>query len=216
MAGQGDVTIIREDAFLKGRIRRCHHIQIEGYVEGEIIADEVIVQPSGRLFGKVRAQTLDVLGFVQGDVTVLGLCRIAETGTLNGNVVYGQLTMDAGGNLSADVRNVPPTIDGDFELTVDKGRAVRITTHDLTVHDPDDVAENLVYTITNPRNGSVVLSDGGNRPVESFTQADIIGDRVLFLHDGSHSNEATFDVVVADSQGATSGEPRRVTIAVRG
>jgi cytoskeletal protein CcmA (bactofilin family) len=214
VAGQYNVTLIREDMIIKGSVRRCRQLEVEGYIEGEVEAGSILVQPTGRLFGTVRADSIEVKGTVQGDVVIKHLCHIRSTGKVAGSVRYGELAMDSGGDLTASVRNVPPTLGGDFELAVDKGRAVRITTRDLTAHDPDDVPEHLIYTISNARHGFVSLA-GANRPVENFTQADIMSDRVLFVHDGSAEREAAFDVVVADQQGATSGSARRVTIAVR-
>jgi cytoskeletal protein CcmA (bactofilin family) len=214
VVGQYSVTVIREDMIIKGSIRRCRQLEVQGYIEGEVEAGSLIVHPEGRVFGKVRADSIEVLGTVQGDVVVKHLCHIRSSGSVAGSVIYGELAMESGADLTADVRNVPPTLGGDFELSVEKGRAVRITTRDLTAHDPDDVPEHLIYTISNARHGFVSLS-GSSRPVENFTQADLLGDRVLFVHDGSATAEAAFDVVVADSQGATSGEARRVTISVR-
>ncbi|MEZ5925440.1 MAG: polymer-forming cytoskeletal protein [Hyphomicrobiaceae bacterium] len=215
MVGQYNVTLIRDDMIIKGSIRRCRQLEVHGYIEGEVEAGSLLVHESGRIFGKVRADNIEVLGTVQGDVVIKHLCHIRSTGTVAGSVLYGELAMESGGDLTADVRNVPPTLGGDFELAVDKGRAVRITTRDLTAYDPDDAPEHLTYMITNPRHGYVAIG-GASRPVETFTQADLMGDRVLFVHDGSGGHEATFDVVVADKQGATSGEARRVTISVKG
>jgi cytoskeletal protein CcmA (bactofilin family) len=200
---------------IKGSVRRCRQLEVEGYIEGEVEAGSLIVHPAGRVFGTVRADSIDVMGNVQGDIAIKQLCHIGATGKVAGSVTYGELAMDSGGELSATVRNVPPTLGGDFELAVDKGRTVRITTRDLTAHDPDDVPEHLIYTISNARHGFVALG-GADKPVLNFTQADLIKDRVFFVHDGSNNLEAAFDVVVADRQGATSGGARRVTIAVRG
>jgi cytoskeletal protein CcmA (bactofilin family) len=214
VVGQYNVTLIREDMIIKGSIRRCRQLEVQGYIEGEVEAGSLLVHEGGRVFGKIRADNIEVLGIVQGDVVVKHLCHIRSTGKMAGSVIYGELAMEAGGDLTADVRNVPPTLGGDFELSVDKGRAVRITTRDLTAHDPDDMPEHLIYTISNARHGFVSIG-GSSRPVENFTQADLMGERVLFVHDGSGEREAAFDVVVADRQGATSGEARRVTISVR-
>lgn len=215
MAGQYTVTVIREDMIIKGSIRRCRQLEVQGYIEGEVEAGSLLVHEGGRVFGKIRADNIEVAGIVQGDIVVKHLCHIRSTGTVAGSVIYGELAMEGGGDLTASVRNVPPTLGGDFELAVDKGRAVRITTRDLTAHDPDDVPEHLIYTISNARHGYVSLG-GSSQAVANFTQADLMSDRVLFVHDGSGEREAAFDVIVADRAGATSGEARRVTISVKG
>ena len=76
---------------------------------------------------------------------------------------------------------------------------------------PDNAAEK-------PDQGEVLAVGPGQRTDKGdlVVLSDKVGDRVLFVHDGSVSPEAAFDVVVADKQGATSGEARRVTISVRG
>jgi hypothetical protein len=123
--------------------------------------------------------------------------------------------MEMGGNLSAEVRNVPPTISGDLDLSVDKGKAVRITLQDLAALDPDDAAQHLTFTVSRAKNGFVTLATDPARPVSTFTQADLERGSVLFRHDGTDAAQASFDVVVADRAGATSGAAQTVKVAVR-
>ena len=47
-----------------------------------------------------------------------------------------------------------------------------------------------------------------------FSQADLQSGIVQFRHDGTNSEKASFDVVVADHAGATSGSARTVQVAV--
>jgi hypothetical protein len=122
--------------------------------------------------------------------------NVRSTGCVTGNVQYGRLAMELGGDLSAELRNVPPTIGGDLDLAVPKGRSVRLTLQ--------------------ARNGRVALSDEPDRSVETFTQADLERGSVMFLHDGTETLSASFDVVVADKGGATSGAAQTVKVAVRG
>ena len=113
------------------------------------------------------------------------------------------------------MRNVPPTIAGDLDLTVAKGRSVTVTPEDLHAVDPDDEATDLTFTVSKATNGFVTLSEGPARPVITFTQADLQRGRVLFMHDGTDTKTASFDVVVADHAGATSGAPQTVKVHVR-
>jgi cytoskeletal protein CcmA (bactofilin family) len=209
------VLIIREDTFLKGEIRNAGRIEVFGYVEGDIAADLLIVQPGGRCFGKVKVDSADVRGQLQGDVLVRQLISIRGTGEVTGNVKYGRLSMELGGLLTAEMRNIPPSISGDLDLSVDKGRAVRITLQDLSALDPDDTAEHLTFTVSQVRNGFVALATDPARPVDAFTQADLEQGTVLFRHDGTDEPRASFAVVVADRAGATSGTAQTVNVAVR-
>lgn len=209
------MLVIGEEAILKGEIKNCREIEIYGYVEGLLEADKVTVHPEGRLFGTVKADTADVHGQVQGNVRIKQLIAIWRTGSVAGNVKYGRLAMEEGADLSATVRNVPPSIAGDLDLAVARGRAVRITTADLTAIDPDDTVHSLTFSVSNASNGFVALTSSPAVAVNSFTQADLEAGHVLFAHNGATSDTARFDVIVADRAGATSGAPQTVNVAVR-
>jgi cytoskeletal protein CcmA (bactofilin family) len=209
------VLIIREDTSLKGEIRNGGRIEVFGYVEGDISGDLLVVQPGGRCFGKVKVETADIRGTLQGDIVVRQLISIRGTGEVSGNVKYGKLGMELGGVLTAEMRNIPPSISGDLDLAVDKGMAVRITLQDLSALDPDDAAEQLTFTVSQVRNGFVTLATDPARPVDAFTQADLEQGTVLFRHDGTNEPRASFAVVVADRAGATSGAAQTVNVAVR-
>ena len=117
MSKNRGVLVVREDTIIQGEIRRCHQIEIYGYVEGQLAADNLLVHQGGQCYGIVQTDTAEIHGTVQGDVFVKHLINIRSSGSVSGNVQYGQLAMEPGGNLSADVRNVPPTLSGDLDLT---------------------------------------------------------------------------------------------------
>ena len=160
--GQGDaggrsVTIVQQDTVMTGEIRGCRLIEIHGEVEGDLMAETVLVHESGKLHGTVRADNAEIRGILEGTTFVKHLLNIDSTGTVTGNIQYGQLKLEFGGSISAELHIVPPELAGDFDLEVNKGRAVRITTTDLTAIDPDDEAEDLTYTVTNMANGFITI-----------------------------------------------------------
>ena len=117
------------------------------------------------------------------------MIAIKSTGVASGTIKYGRLSMEEGGELTAQVRNIPPSIGGDLDLTVSKGRSVRITLADLNALDPDDKAEDLTFEISNAANGFVALGTRSKEPVNSFSQADLESGRVYFAHDGSDAGD---------------------------
>lgn len=215
MSDNRGVLIIGEDTVLKGEVKSGQRVEIWGYVEGGVTAAEVVIQEGGKLFGNVHAETAEVHGTMQGDVRVQQLIRIRSTGHAVGKIKYGRLAMEEGGELTAHVRNIPPTLGGDLDLTVSKGRVVRITTADLNALDPDDRPENLTFHISNAFGGHVGLSDNSAEPVATFSQANLENGLVYFVHDGSDEPKAHFDVEVTDVSGASSGRPQTVNVAVR-
>jgi len=208
-------AVIREETIIKGKLRNVNEIEVFGYIEGELDAKKLIIRPGGKVFGTISVENAEILGTFQGDATIKNLIAIRTSGTVNGNVRYGKLAMEDGANLSADVRNIPPDIAGDLDITVSKGRTARVTTMDLTAIDPDDSSEDLVYTVTKAVKGAIVLSSAPQKPVTKFKQADIEAGEVMFLHDGSQGPSASFDVVVTDSKGANSGPAQTVKVNVR-
>lgn len=215
MSDNRGVLIIGEETILTGEIRNCREIEIYGYVEGKLDAGNVIVHPDGKLYGTVKADSAEIHGHMQGDARIKNLIAIKNSGIVNGNVKYGRLSMEEGAELAATVRNVPPSVAGDLDLSVYKGRSVRITTSDLTAIDPDDKAANLTFSVSNASNGFVTFSSAPGLPITTFTQADLESGKVLFAHDGTNSDTARFDIIVADKAGATSGKPQTVNVAVR-
>ena len=215
MSDNRGLLIIGEGAVLKGDVKSGRRVEIWGYVEGGVTASEVVVQEGGKLFGQVKSDSAEVRGTLQGDVRVQQLIAIKSTGVASGHIKYGRMSMEEGGELIANVRNIPPSIGGDLDLTVSKGRAVRITLADLNALDPDNKPEDLTFEISNTANGFVTLDTMPKQPVSTFSQADLESGRVYFAHDGSEAATAKFDVTVTDLSGASSGVAKTVNVAVR-
>jgi cytoskeletal protein CcmA (bactofilin family) len=209
------VLVVNEDTYLKGDVRNGGLIEVYGYIEGSVTGDMLIVKPGGRCYGTIKVDDADVNGDLQGQIFVKQLITILSSGSVTGDVQYGRLAMEMGANLSAEVRNVPPTLSGDLDLSVDKGQSVRITLQDLSALDPDNEAHELTFTVSKAENGFVTLSSNPADPVETFTQADLERGDVLFRHDGTNGGNASFDVVVIDAAGASSGAAQTVNVAVR-
>lgn len=208
-------AIINALTLFEGRIENGKTIEIYGEFRGEVATEHLIIHPGGRFFGTVRAGSASVAGVLQGDLNVRNLCAISATGDIVGKIHYGRLSMAEGANLDASVRNIPPEIGGDLEMTVKRGNQTHITTSDLTAFDPDDTATNLTFQVSETIGGHVAHESARNTPKTSFTQADLETGQIIFAHDGSDAPTASFKTFVTDASGATSGDPLTVRIAVR-
>jgi cytoskeletal protein CcmA (bactofilin family) len=208
--------VITEDTVIRGvrELRNCRQLEVFGYLEGDVSAGAVLVHKNGRVFGKLKSDTAEIHGTLQGEVVVKNLIDIRSSGNVSGNVRYGKLALEVGGNLSAEVKNVPPILSGDLQIEVSKGGSAPITLQDLNALDPDDNAKDLKFTVSNIRNGYLSLSSAPRKSVTTFTQADLEAGLVFFRHDGRNIDPAGFDIVVADKSGATSGAPQTVRVKV--
>ncbi len=207
-------SVISEDLSIIGEVRGSAHIEVLGFVDGKISADNILIRESGRVIGTLRADNAEIEGAVEGDIGVKNLIRIKSTGSVTGDVQYGSLALAEGGNLSASVRNIPPTLYGDFSVSVGRGSSVRLTTADINAADPDDTADNLTFAVSSLQNGFISHGGAPTVPIQSFTLSDLAAGTIGFVHDGGASTKASFDVVVSDDDGATSGPPRTVNISV--
>ncbi len=214
MSTQRSKTIIGPDMVIKGDIRNGGDIEVRGYVEGTLAAERLTVLPGGRVFGTVKTDTADVQGKLQGTVAVKALIQIGATGSVSGDVRYGQLALATGGDLDASVRNVPPELAGDLNLVVRRGRSAPITSADLTAVDPDDKPDQLTIRISAVQGGRVARAGALTVAVDSFTAADLAAGAMVFVHDGSAGATASFAVEVTDRAGASSGAPSTVTVGV--
>ncbi|MCB1520430.1 MAG: polymer-forming cytoskeletal protein [Hyphomicrobiaceae bacterium] len=206
--------IVSEGDVVTAEIRNCRNLVVFGYVEGDVVTDELVVHEGGQLFGRVKAGTADISGTVQGNIEIRNLCAIRATADVAGNVQYGRLSVEPGGSLTAEVRNVPPRLIGDFSITVSRGGTVRLTTLDIAAVDPDNAASELTFRITNATGGHVAMSSAPASSVEHFTQADVERGDIIFVHDGGSERRVQFDVVVTDAAGASSGSPKTVEVVV--
>jgi hypothetical protein len=130
-------------------------------------------------------------------------CRQLEVyGYIEGDITAAHVLVHQGGRCYGKVKSENADVHGEMQ-------------GEVVVNDPDDTAQNLTFTVSNARNGFITLA-GGRTPVSRFTQADLAGGKVSFLHDGTNTQAASFDVIVADRSGATSGAAQTVKVAVGG
>lgn len=206
--------VIGQDLSVKGEIRSSGRVEVHGYVEGKVNCEHLLVHPSGRVFGTIDVGSAEINGTIQGRTRVRQVIAIGSSGKVSGDVRYGKITLTSGGELLADLRNVPPELSGDFHVVVRKGRTVALTTADIHAFDPDDKADHLSYTVGAPTNGHVSRAGTASTPIDTFTQAELEAGKILFVHDGSGSSDGSFEVTVSDRSGASSGAPRKVIVSV--
>jgi VCBS repeat-containing protein len=91
--------------------------------------------------------------------------------------------------------NDPPQLTGALSKEISEGEHAVLTSADLYYTDEDDSASGVTFTVSNLLNGAILV-DGAT--AMTFTGADIDGGKVVFVHDGSETTTATFDVSVDD------------------
>ena len=98
-------------------------------------------------------------------------------------------------NLTVTAVNAAPVLTGDLAATVSEGGSVVIGASDLGYSDPDDVDSGITFTVSSPVNGQVRV---GGVAVTSFTGTQLTAGQVSFVHNGSETSTASFQVAVED------------------
>lgn len=121
---------------------------------------------------------------------------IEDTFTFTLRDEHGAVSNVATATVTVQGANDAPVLTGDLSAAVDYGASYQLTTDDLFFTDPDDVAANVVFTVTNLVNGVVTI---GETAVTTFTAAQLTAGDVFFTHnDESATLAASFDVSVED------------------
>lgn len=104
----GNTTLIARDTTLVGDVHFSGCLEVEGLVQGNIIADSgkdavVRILDKGRVEGEVRAPTVVINGTVEGDVFSAKHLELAPKGRVQGNVHYVLLEMAAGSEVNGSL-----------------------------------------------------------------------------------------------------------------
>jgi cytoskeletal protein CcmA (bactofilin family) len=78
-------------------------VMILGSITGDINCNSLEIFKDGKAVGSIEAETVIVAGYVEGELACSGLLTIAKTGKVKGRVAYGNLLVELGGLLDAEV-----------------------------------------------------------------------------------------------------------------
>lgn len=92
---------------LSGEIAACDILVVEGKVEAKLADGKLLeITETGQFRGGVEIQNADIAGRYDGDLTVHGRLTIRGTGRISGIVKYGELEVNAGGQIIGEMQVV--------------------------------------------------------------------------------------------------------------
>ncbi len=91
---------------LKGEISNCAALVVEGNIDATLDGEDLEISQRGVFIGTARVDSADVHGRFEGDLTVSGLLRIENGGSVSGKVRYGRIEVVAGGELAGEISKV--------------------------------------------------------------------------------------------------------------
>lgn len=100
--------IVGKEISLNGEISSCDRLIVEGKVEASLAGCQFIEIADGGVFkGAAEIQDAEIRGLFEGKLTVQGRLLICATGRVVGEVRYGQIEIECGGEVSGTIDKVP-------------------------------------------------------------------------------------------------------------
>lgn len=97
--------IVGRDISLSGEIAACDVLVVEGTVEAKLRDGHVVeIADTGLFKGSVEIDEADIGGRFEGDITVRNTLKVRSTGRITGNIRYGTLEVENGGQLSGTIQ----------------------------------------------------------------------------------------------------------------
>jgi len=114
----GKTTLVSSDTVILGDIRFSGVLDIEGLVQGNIVAQPgkdalVRVVDKGRVEGEIRAPSVVINGTVEGNVYSTRHLELASKARVQGNVFYTLVEMAAGAEVNGALAHVTEPDAGD-------------------------------------------------------------------------------------------------------
>ena len=95
--------IIGEGVTVTGTFSIPSKAVINGTLNGELTADEIMVGKQGKLTGKITARNADIHGETHDTLTIANHLILRSTGKIHGRATYGELEIERGGLVSGTV-----------------------------------------------------------------------------------------------------------------
>ena len=91
------INRIVEGTQIEGTINSDSNLRIDGEFKGNLVTKgRLVVGLKGKVSGIVNCLCCDVEGTLEGEVTVLELLSMKSSSTVQGDLYYGQLSVEAG------------------------------------------------------------------------------------------------------------------------
>ncbi|MDR2778344.1 MAG: polymer-forming cytoskeletal protein [Rickettsiales bacterium] len=102
-----DVTpsLIAKGVTVLGDIKDGNYIEIEGVIEGNILATVVTIREEGQISGNIKCAVLNIKGNFKG-IASCEKINISDTAVVNGTLEYKFLAVDYGANINCELKRI--------------------------------------------------------------------------------------------------------------
>ena len=101
-------SIIDHGMTVDGSVAGKGNLVVKGAVKGTLEGESIVISEEGHVSADTRARTMTIGGLFEGRVETSGQLIILATGKCSGEIVCGDLVVEAGGRLDARVTCTGP------------------------------------------------------------------------------------------------------------
>jgi cytoskeletal protein CcmA (bactofilin family) len=104
---EAKVLMIGREISLSGQITACDRVIVEGKVEAQLTDSRFVeVSETGQFKGSAEVEEAEIRGRFEGRLSVRGRLLIRGSGKVSGEIAYGQIEIECGGEISGTVQTV--------------------------------------------------------------------------------------------------------------
>lgn len=101
------VLLIGREISLSGQITACDRVVVEGRVEAQLTESRFVeITETGQFKGSAEVEEAEIRGRFEGRLSVRGRLLIRGSGKVSGEIAYGQVEIECGGEISGTVQTV--------------------------------------------------------------------------------------------------------------
>jgi cytoskeletal protein CcmA (bactofilin family) len=109
---EGKTLVVGREISLSGQIAACDKLVVEGRVEAELDhCRQLDIAQTGFFKGSADIDEAEISGRFEGKLTVHKRLRVRSSAHIKGTVAYGQIEVEAGGEISGDIQLYVPAED---------------------------------------------------------------------------------------------------------
>ncbi len=106
---ESKTLVVGRDICLNGNNILCDRLVVEGSVEAETVESRIIeISKDGHFKGTAVIENAEISGWFEGNLKVSKRLVIHAGGRVIGKIRYGQLEIEAGGEISGDIKLISP------------------------------------------------------------------------------------------------------------
>ncbi|MGC9955146.1 MAG: polymer-forming cytoskeletal protein [Rhizomicrobium sp.] len=102
-AGSAALLVAGAGVKLKGDITGCDTLRVEGVVDGNATARQLILCPGGSFLGTAEIDEAEIEGDFDGTLNVHGRLLLRSNGRITGTLSYGQIEIERGGEVAGQI-----------------------------------------------------------------------------------------------------------------